>query len=1118
MDFLPYYYREADTYKVNGKGILERYLEIFGNYFEDYIVKDTKNILDILDIDNCPEIYLNYLWEFLGQMPFAYGSNIDAEKWKAYFNGFASDEEMAELSKLWIIPKTPGNFRLSPDKVRRFLKYSISLFKIRGTQRFFEILFKMYGLNCEIGYPQSDSLIDINGNYSSDYYGSDEDFAGSDCQSNDDNGDYAGREMYISRYVDTKADIEDNILDECPLDKRSTCTKCITLPVTITGHSFDSEDIPEETFVQFQKICEAIFDRFLPFNVQADINYGFDIPCTYHISTYLKEGDEWLFLASDTESDSENLSKLYLQDTLRKELQIKVLVSRSYRNREDLTFKVGSISQVESDETHTPAICGQAICGQTICGETPTILTLGEADHTSGFIVRITRALENADYLFRSTKPNSDGTYTSVSLSVTRNVIVKEYNLSYQVWDIDTNQPASSSSTEINPENLFIYVRLSGSVNINGSTHTDLAIRDLNTGHIYTKDPENPNAPIIVSFNKPGTYKYALVDYPLKQIEIVVTRVPEKLFIIKNPDNVKEVINFVGELAYATIYVNGIYDLNDYDRWVACIQAKDEEGNFVDINNYKVDTLHNKIYTYDYGDGDVALLDEEVDSKKPIKLIRICCIKDVIRNTSQYLQIHKRYFNDNDEEIHEYVNLWGNLRFRKGRIHIDVREDLEYEVYDPDWLISDWIDISEYQRGFTQESTPKPISRLEFHLICSKFRYYEVGNRTQEYNNGEIFKTSSPGKYIFKPVLLEDTLFEQDPITLNITSTVNSQVKYGININPQIIQYQPVTGQTYSKAANTVIRVTTDLTYSEGVNLDNIYPLNFKVYIYTKSDLETPLRVISESDPNWHVNLQSSKYEKYISVQFTDAEFTPQGSGYDGEYVIQLDSGNIIPGGSRNKTLTIIDYVDPNKDHLILVPYASYDPGWNGKNWNEDNKKATWYPTTAQYASNFVKVKIEGTDGSMSGYNTVKVYKVVGDTETLLSQTFTVDTFPTNINNGENGTYRFRVSNGIDEKPEYVQLVISGSGATFSIQCTPTEASQSIFSGVNVEVNASVNMSVPDSQLYVRRIDESTWYPSGHIFNIPSPGSAFDQVYTFQVKGDLSKTCNFTYKGLNPNT
>ena len=409
MDFLPYYYREADTYKVSGKGILERYLEIFGNYFEDYIVADTKNILDILDIDNCPEIYLNYLWEFLGQMPFAYGCTIDPEKWSMYFNGFDSDEKMAELSKLWIIPKTSDNFRLSPDKVRIFLKYSVSLFKIRGTQRFFEILFKMYGLNCEIGYPQSDYLIDINGNYSSDYYGSDEDFAGSDCQSNDDNGDYAGREMYISRYEDTKADIEDNVFDECPLDKRSTCTKCITLPVTITGHSFDSEDIPEENFVQFQKICEAIFDRFLPYNVQAKIDYGFNIPCTYHISTYLKEGDQWIFLKSDTQENSENLAKLYLQDNLRRELLVKVLVSRTYRNTDDLQFKVGSITQVEP-------------------GETP-VITLGEKYHVSTDIVHITRALENADYLFRSSEPNSDGTYTQINLPVTRNIVVKNLDI-----------------------------------------------------------------------------------------------------------------------------------------------------------------------------------------------------------------------------------------------------------------------------------------------------------------------------------------------------------------------------------------------------------------------------------------------------------------------------------------------------------------------------------------------------------------------------------------------------------------------------------------------------------------------------------------------------------------
>lgn len=51
IDFLPFEYKDQDTYKVNGKGILERFLEICGEHFEDYITKDIDNILDIIDID-----------------------------------------------------------------------------------------------------------------------------------------------------------------------------------------------------------------------------------------------------------------------------------------------------------------------------------------------------------------------------------------------------------------------------------------------------------------------------------------------------------------------------------------------------------------------------------------------------------------------------------------------------------------------------------------------------------------------------------------------------------------------------------------------------------------------------------------------------------------------------------------------------------------------------------------------------------------------------------------------------------------------------------------------------------------------------------------------------------
>ena len=1162
MDFLPYYYKEADTYKVAGKGILERYLEIFGNYFEDYIVEDTKNILDILDIDHCPEIYLNYLWEFLGQMPFAYGCNIDAEKWAMYFNGFDSDERIAELSQLWIIPKDDNdNFNLSTDQVRKFLKYSVSLFKIRGTQRFFEILFKMYDLNCEIGMPPSERF-DANAN---NYYGTDDDFAGLDSET----ADYEGREMYISRYVNTKADIEDNNMDECPLDRRSVCTRCITLPVSITNHSFgpidtngvpvtiyeiendewskvmldqndyilwglyrngteytpdltgdtitingtayDAQDIvdlvkngnqPNPNFLQFQKICEAIFDRFLPYNVQANINYGFDILCTYHISTYLKEGDEWLFLKSDTDSDDTNLAKLYLQDNIRRELQVKVVVTRTYRNQDDLKFRVGSITQ----------------------GVNPTVLTMGEREHVSSDVIHITRALEDADYLFKSSEPNSDGTYTQVSLPVTRNVIVKEYSLSYQVWDPTHHQAADIPSTEINPHRLYVYVKLFGQVTINGVT-TDVRIRDLDTGTIYTKDPDDPDSPL-VTFNKPGTYRYALVDYPIKQMEIIVTRVPEEVGI--NSTQVSNIIRSIGEQASALIYVNGIYDLNDRDRWVACIQGIDMDGNFVDLSYYKVNSISNKIYTFNYGDGDIALIDDDYEAHpniRPLRSIRICCIRDVIRDTAQYLQIHRRTI-VNGEVVHEYINLWGNLRFHKGRIAIDG--DREYLVTGgQDWLYSDWMDISEYQAGYTDEATPKPISRLEYHLICSKFRYYEIGNRSVEYNNGEIFKTPSAGQYIFKPVLGKDLIASatQYQYVLNVETTINRDVKYGISVNPTQLTYQPVSDQPYTKAVNTVIRVVTSLDYSEGIHRDTVSPLDFKFYVYARSDWEdrTPghipqaIQVVDKDNAGWHIEPNSSKYEKYISFQFTDTDYTPQGDNNDGEYVIVLESDNTLSGYSRYSKITLEDYRDPNKDHLVLFPHIASDNGWNGKNW-EDNQRATWYPSIAQQDTQYVTVRIEGSDHSLTGYNTVKVYSLVGGVETDTGQTFSVGTYPTKINDGTDGTYILRVTDGTNVSAQYVQLIISGSNLTFRIRCTPDEVPQAYFpNGIGVVVESIVTGGMAPSDMgYVRRVDENVWYPSGHQFHITCPNTQNDVTYTFQVKGDMSQTCNFTFKALSP--
>lgn len=103
IDLLPYYFKEADTYKdSNGKGILERFLEICGSYLEDQVTLDTESLLDNLDVEQCPEHFLQYFWEWFGCIPFAEGEFIDPNKWAQYYNGFDSQAQYNQKKQNWI--------------------------------------------------------------------------------------------------------------------------------------------------------------------------------------------------------------------------------------------------------------------------------------------------------------------------------------------------------------------------------------------------------------------------------------------------------------------------------------------------------------------------------------------------------------------------------------------------------------------------------------------------------------------------------------------------------------------------------------------------------------------------------------------------------------------------------------------------------------------------------------------------------------------------------------------------------------------------------------------------------------------------------------------------------
>ena len=212
------------------------------------------------------------------------------------------------------------------------------------------------------------------------------------------------------------------------------------------------------------------------------------------------------------------------------------------------------------------------------------------------------------------------------------------------------------------------------------------------------------------------------------------------------------------------------------------------------------------------------------------------------------------------------------------------------------------------------------------------------------------------------------------------------------------------------------------------------------------------------------------------------------------------------------------NYVDPNEDHVIILPVNSEDPGWGGKDWESDTSTAVWTPSLTSYPNNsYFRVDVKGTSGSLSGYNTVVIYKLQGGVYVDTGITYTKGNAipaPATPPVLGPGNYRFKLKNdNNDISSSYANLRVS-EDLEFEISCNISSIPQS--SGLpqaSIYVGASCNEYVSADKLMVKRVDETVWYPSGHIFNIPNPNNGQDTHYDFTVKGDVSKTCRFTFTG-----
>lgn len=246
--FFPLYFQEHDSYKNDkGEGLLERLVTVCTEYFDTDVVVNPDNpgldnFMDIIDFDLTPDIYLNYLWEYLGEIPYAWGVLTNGKPY--------SKENLKE----WL--SSPQGYPKANS--RQVLKYAISLYKIRGTSVFYHILGRIYGVEFEI--------IDLStlGSITDDGY---------------------TKAVYLNRSESDPDQVLEEVYSAWPSDSDSEgiasqyslsnsggsanldCLKCVDVRVNVKIKQGVYEAIQNSTVVTMDSVAEAylrIIEKYLP--------------------------------------------------------------------------------------------------------------------------------------------------------------------------------------------------------------------------------------------------------------------------------------------------------------------------------------------------------------------------------------------------------------------------------------------------------------------------------------------------------------------------------------------------------------------------------------------------------------------------------------------------------------------------------------------------------------------------------------------------------------------------------------------------------------------------------------------------------------------------------------
>nr|DAE48675.1 MAG TPA: hypothetical protein [Caudoviricetes sp.] len=1146
INLLPFHFKEADTYKnKEGKGLLERYLNIFGKYFDEDIKLSVESMRDYvtcgMDVKSHDyrkiETYLitsglfksNYFWDFLGQMPYArlvlpqddpevISKGISSLKTTRSYRGF-SHEPFKDNLKLETFTD------IDPDSMDRLMGYieigfskeiegssngmassldlllfSVPLYKIRGTEKFFRVYFEMWD---DDGIVTVDSISDsidpvtstINTNDGNQVIGSDQEFYSQEVPTTKGKMD-----------VITKLDQADNLLDGCNLDSHPSCQKCKTVNVVM---KLDSSFIPinEKGFFALHSKVQSIFDRFLPINVKANITYNVDsvnanfLSTNPSITTYIWSGEDWV-INSSTEWNKYN----YI-DVDRKEVKIKVVITdtTTYGSKINYHFEVGPSSS-----------------------DGPIGVTnRSENLHQSGDIITITNP---GTYLIRVCEnkvegPNLKPSPVTNQIQI-RNVLTSiEPSITYELVNSDGEGVTGFESGEYTQRTYYL--------NVFSYINNEWA-------SFYVEEPDGTKN-LIVNYDDidDGGRKY--FSYPIKKAGIY------KLSVASYPTcyTLADVGLDEPEYAYITLEPRKGYTITkELPTLPVTISAYQE---YISGNKFRI-TLKNgrpislsKVMRDLYQDDDISQ--------------GFTINKDSIYHQTPVIQIVQ---DSNSGYVHCFLNLrrtaWvgeytyiqlANVPVDDKNSFIGIRDISKGTLTKlPIQWKAPYYDIDTPHCSYkVKDSVPYNIggylrdsnTTTFLEILSTTVGYVKFEGQDTYYNDGDILYLDQVGDYYMDgaiPQLDQKGIpYEYDSDEIQIDQNIVDIGPLSYILSPQGVFFYPNANPPEDDTVTFTLTCVTTLTWARGraYKAKNLIPINGILQQYRpQSDGQNKWVVGVDGNPNGTTNKFEEEDLSYSTYTLKHT-YTIKYGDYS-TYPTRIKLGGLV---NQYIDVHLGVFIDPEKNYIYVQPEDALDRGWSKPNWGSAKlSDATNTPDRVEYDLMADKLRftvqqtrIDSIDdekneirggGDLGGR--VSLYMVTTQKKVTIQDGKEVETYEevetytgqsyeigTEVISNIKTTGKYRLRGEGDYAANYIDINVVSSG-TFKVICDPPISTLSSEGFATTRVTATCDTpNIPSYQLQVRRDQEQVWHDIPYDFIATSYG-----VYHFFVRGNTAIGASFS--------